>query len=79
MTYEDNAQRHHPLQGVRGDKPVRRAVHPGRYGCNVAPDKPRGGTHGVDEGDGVRVLLRVVLRGVAGAARAVPGRKGSLP
>ena len=33
----------------------------------------RGDTVVADEGDALRVLLPVVLRGVAGAARAVPG------
>lgn len=79
MTYEDNTQQYHPLQGVRRNKPVRRAVHPGRHGCNVALGEPRGGTHGADEGDALRVLLPVVLCGVAGAARAVPRFQQGIP
>lgn len=38
--YEDNKEQYHPLQGVCRHQPVRRAVHPGRHGCNVALGEP---------------------------------------
>ena len=68
MSYEDNTQQYHPFQGVRRREPVRRAVHSRRHGDNLALGEPRGGAHRADEGDALRVLLSVVLRGVAGEA-----------
>lgn len=79
MTHEDNTQQYHSFQGVRRREPVRRAVHSRRHGDNLALGEPRGGAHRADEGDALRALLPVVLCGVAGAARAVPGFQQGIP